>query len=211
MWSPADIADAAASALQRMEEALRSEDATEGLDDLSERTLQAGMAQAFAEAGWTVAREVRYPSRRPASRTEGARCDIVLTQGAPLAPDAPPSLFDPERPTPAEGACWIEVKAAAANDVEGPVSRYARVLAHGSVQDAATLASEPSVHHGMLLLVLFGADEAALHRDLRRWSDDALAAGLPADTPRVRCFAIRERRGNAAAAVACISVTRAAR
>lgn len=211
MWSPADIADAAAHALQRMEAALQEEQATEGLDDLPERSLQAGMAQAFAEAGWTVAREVRYPSRRPASRAEGARCDIVLTHGAPLAPDAPPSLFDPAQPTPAEGACWIEVKCAAANDVEGPVARYARVLGHGSVQDAATLASEPCVHHGLLLLVLFGADEAALQRDLRRWSDDALAAGLPADTPRVRCFPIRDRRGNGAAAVACIPVTRAMR
>lgn len=211
MWSPADIADAAAIALQRMEAALREEEATHGLDDLPERALQAGMAQAFAEAGWTVAREVRYPSRRPASRAEGARCDIVLTRGAPLAPDAPPSLFDPVEPTPAEGACWIEVKAAAANDAEGPVARYARTLAHGSVQDAATLASEPAVHHGMLLLVLFGSDESALQRDLRRWSDDALASGLPTDAPRVRCFAIRERRGNGAAAVACIPVTRGPR
>ena len=59
-----------------------------------------------------------------------------------------------DEPTPAEGACWIEVKAAAANDAEGPVARYARTLAHGSVQDAATLASEPAVHHGMLLLGL---------------------------------------------------------
>lgn len=211
MWSPADIADAAASALQRMEAALQEEQATQGLDDLPERTLQASVARAFAEAGWTVAREVRYPSRRPTSRAEGARCDIVLTQGAPLAPDAPPSLFDPPEPTPPEGACWIEVKAAAANDAEGSVSRYARVLAHASVQDAATLASEPAVRHGMLLLVLFGADDASLRRDLRRWSDDALAAGLPADAPRVRCFPIRERRGNGAAAVACIQVTRSSR
>lgn len=207
MWNPADIADAAARAVRSEAERLDAEDAVRGIDDVPERRLQALLARAFTEAGWTVEREVRYPSRRPAARSAGARCDLVLTHGAPMRPDAPASLFDPERPTPPEGACWIELKVAAARDVEGAASGYARTLSHATLQDVATLAGEPSVRHGVALLVLFGASDEALQRDVRTWSDDAAASGLPVQWPRVRSFAIRDRRGNAAAAVVAVPVS----
>lgn len=207
MWNPADIVDAAARAVMDEASRLDAEDAVRGIDEVPERALQALLAQAFAAAGWTVEREVRYPSRRPVARSAGARCDLVLTQGAPLQPDAPASLFDPEQPTPPEGACWIEVKVAAARDVEGPVAGYARTLSQGCLHDVATLAGEPCVRHGLALLVLFGESQAALRRDVSRWSDDAAASSLPVEWPRVRTFAIRDRRGNAAAAVVGVPVS----
>jgi hypothetical protein len=150
---------------------------------------------------------MRYPSARPRSRASGARCDLVLTHGTPLQPDAAPSLFDPVEPTPPEGACWIEVKMAAAMDVEGAAPGYARALSDAAIRDAATLASEPRIRHGMLLLVLFGASEAALRRDVARWIDETLATGIPVGQPRVRAIPIRDLRGNAVAATVCVPVS----
>jgi len=207
MWSPADIVDAAAEAIRRAESRLCKEQAVEGIDSLQERALQSMLEGAFTAAGWTVARETRYPSARPRSRAAGARCDLVLTHGAPLQPDAAPSLFDPVEPTPPEGACWIEVKMAAALDVEGAAPGYARALSDAAVRDAATLASEPLIRHGMLLLVLFGASEASLRRDVARWVDETLATGIPVGQPRVRALPIRDLRGNAVAAIACVPVS----
>lgn len=207
MWSPADIVDAAAEAIRQAESRLHSEQAVEGIDTMHERALQALLADAFSAAGWTVAREMRYPSARPRSRAAGARCDLVLTHGAPLQPDAAPSLFDPAEPTPPEGACWIEVKMAAAMDVEGAAPGYARALSDAAIRDAATLASEPLIRHGMLLFVLFGASESALRRDVARWIDETLATGIPVGHPRVRALPIRDLRGNAVAAIVCVPVS----
>jgi len=209
MWSPADIVDAAAAGLVRAAEAMDLEDAVRGLDDLPERQVQQTLASAFTEAGWIVAREVRYPSSRPRSKAAGARCDLVLTLDAPLRPDAEASLFDPVDPAPAESACWIEVKVAAAMDAEGASPAYARTLSHTAIADAAVLASETQLHHAMLLLVLFGRDEATLRQDVRAWADEALMAGVHTETPRVRIFALRERRGNAVAAVVGVPIRRA--
>lgn len=209
MWSPADIVEAAAAGLARAAQAMDLEDAVRGLDDLPERQVQETLAHAFAEAGWIVAREVRYPSHRPRSKAAGARCDLVLTHDAPLKPDAEASLFDPVDPTPPESACWIEVKVAAAMDVEGASPAYARTLSHTAIADAAVLASETHLHHALLLLVLFGRDEATLRQDVRTWVDEARIAGVQVETPRVRTFALRERRGNATAAVVGVPIRRA--
>ena len=124
-----------------------------------------------------------------------------------MRPDAPSTLFDPADPTPPEAACWIEVKSAAARDVEGPSSAYARTLGDAALRDAATLAGEPSIRHGMVLLILFGEGEEALRRDIARWTDETLVAGVPVGEPRVRIVEIRDLRGNAAAAVACVPVS----
>ena len=207
MWSPADIADAAAEALRQAEQGLCAEQAVRGVDSLHERALQELLERAFRAHGWTVAREVRYPSHRPRSRAAGARCDLVLTHGAPLQPDAPPTLFDPSEPTPSEQACWIEVKCAAARDAEGAASGYARTLGDAALRDAATIAGEPSIRHGMLVLVLFGVDAEAVGRDVLRWIDETLAAGVPVGQPRMRFVDIRDLRGNAVAGVACVPVT----
>lgn len=210
MWSPADIVDAAAAGLARAAQAMDLEDAVRGLDDLPERQVQETLASAFAEAGWIVAREVRYPSSRPRSKAAGARCDLVLTHDAALQPDAEASLFDPVDPAPPESACWIEVKVAAAMDVEGASAAYARTLSHTAIADAAVLASEAQLHHALLLMVLFGRDESTLRQDVRTWVDEARIAGVQAETPRVRTFALRERRGNATAAVVGVPIRCAA-
>lgn len=207
MWSPADIVETAAEAIRQAEARLREEQSVEAVDAMRERDLQALLERAFRASGWTVEREVRYPSSRPRSRASGARCDLVLTSGAPLQPDAAPSLFDPAEPTPAEGACWIEVKSAASRDVEGPTAAYARTLSDGALRDAATLAGERAIRHGMLVLVLFGTDTAALQRDLDRWIDETLATGIPVGQPRTRFVEIRDLRGNAVACVACVPVS----
>lgn len=209
MWSPADIVECAAEALAALAGDLDLEDAVRGLDDLPERQVQEALARAFAGRGWIVAREVRFPSCRPRSRSAGARCDLVLTRRAPLRPEAEASLFDPVDPEAPESACWIEVKVAAALQADGHDPNYARTLSHGAIADAAVLAREPSLHHALLVLVLFGRDETALRNDVRAWTDEAIAAGVPVDAPRLRTFALRERRGNGAAAVAAVPVRRA--
>jgi hypothetical protein len=93
--------------------------------------------------------------------------------------------------------------------VEGASASYARTLAHACVHDVATLAAEPAVRHGLALFVLFGDSDVSLRRDVQRWSDDATASGLPVEWPRVRTFAIRDRRGNAAAAIVAVPVSAA--
>lgn len=207
MWSPADIADAAAEAIRQAETRLREEQSVEGIDSIRERALQTVLEEAFRRAGWTVEREVRYPSSRPRSRAAGARCDFALTMGSAMRPDAPASLFDPAEPTPPEAACWIELKSAAARDMEGPSGAYARMLGDAALRDAATLAGEPAIRHGMVLLVLFGEGGDSLRRDIARWADETLVAGVPVGEPRVRIVAIRDLRGNAAAAVACVPIS----
>jgi hypothetical protein len=207
MWSPADIVETAAEAIRQAESRLREEQSTDTVDAMRERELQDLLGGAFRATGWTVEREVRYPSSRPRSRASGARCDLVLTNGAPLRPDAAPSLFDPMDPTPPEGACWIELKSAAARDVEGPTAAYARTLSDGALRDAATLAGERAIRHGMVMLVLFGTDASALQRDVDRWIDETLATGIPVGQPRTRFVEIRDLRGNAVACVACVPVS----
>jgi hypothetical protein len=207
MWSPADIVETAAEAIRQAESRLREEQSTDTVDAMRERELQDLLGGAFRATGWTVEREVRYPSSRPRSRASGARCDLVLTNGAPLRPDAAPSLFDPMDPTPPEGACWIELKSAAARDVEGPTAAYARTLSDGALRDAATLAGERSIRHGMVMLVLFGTDASALQRDVDRWIDETPATGIPVGQPRTRFVEIRDLRGNAVACVACVPVS----
>jgi hypothetical protein len=211
MWSPADIVEAAAEAIRQAESRLREEQSTDTVDAMRERELQDLLEAAFRATGWTVEREVRYPSCRPRSRASGARCDLVLTSGAPMRPDAAPSLFDPMDPTPPEGACWIELKSAAARDVEGPTAAYARTLSDGALRDAATLAGERAIRHGIVMLVLFGTDAPALQRDVDRWIDETLATGIPVGQPRTRFIEIRELRGNAVACVACVPVSPAPR
>jgi hypothetical protein len=58
--------------------------------------------------------------------------------------------------------------------------------------------------------VLFGRDEPSVRHDVRTWVDEALVAGVQVETPRVRTFALRERRGNATAAVVGVPIRCAA-
>jgi hypothetical protein len=95
-------------------------------------------------------------------------------------------------------------------DVEGASAAYARTLSHTAIADAAVLASEAQLHHALLLLVLFGRDEPSVRHDVRTWVDEALVAGVQVQTPRVRTFALRERRGNATAAVVGVPIRCAA-
>jgi len=209
MFSPADIVDAAADTLARAAGELDAEEAVRGIDDLSAGAVQQLLAEGFERAGWIVQREVRYPSQRRGSKATLVRCDMVLTNDAPLQSDAPATLFDRLEPTPPQGACWIEVRVAAANNVEGAERSYERTLTLGAMADAAVLASDPQIHHALLLMVLFGSVDEALHKDVARWTDEALMAGVPLQPPRVRGFHLRERRGNGAALVVGVPISRA--
>lgn len=207
-WSPADVADAAFAALRSLSERLDLEQSPYGVDMQPEKTLQAALAEGMA-ARFGVRREVHYPAAAGGSRRDGARCDLVLTQGPPLEEaGVEPGLFDPPERTPFERACWVEVKRAGMLGPEGPDPGYAATLQSMAVDDVIRLAADERVRHGMLLLVLFGGNGVDPGRDAERFVLECAGQGLPVGAPVVRRFRIQDRIGHEQAAICVVPVGR---
>ena len=209
MLSPADIADAVALGLRAHAAALDAEGAVRGLDALDELGLHPILAEALAAAGCGVHREQRYPADRgKRRRSEGERCDLVLTPDARdlRAPDVAGTLFDDPDATDLEDAFWLEVKTVSQFTPEGANRSYSSQLLSTVRRDVTKLSKEPGILHAGLLIVLFARDEQVTEHDLDIWHDRCLRRGLPVSVPARRHVPLTDRHGNAVATIAVYPV-----
>lgn len=198
-WSPADIADAVARGLELQAGALDEERAVHGLDVLDEVRLHPHIADALAAAGFGVHREERYPADRVRRRrSEGERCDFVLTPGGLdlRADDRPPTLFDAPDAVALDDAYWLEVKVVAQFTPEGPNPRYGPQLLSTVRGDVTKLSKDRGILHAGFLMVLFVADPEVALNDMAHWESRCLKLGLPIGAPSRRSLPINNRVGH---------------
>jgi len=191
-WSWPELADALAAGVARAAEAVELEQAVRGLDACSELELHPVLQAALRDAGYGVFPEQRFPrDRSQRKRSAGARCDLVVTpDGTPLDDGA---LGE---------ALWIEVKVVAQFHRQGPNRGYARALQTPVWNDVKKLASDPTIVHGLVVLVLFTVDAVTADHDLDVWRARACDRGLHL-WPRVqRSLPIGDRLGNRLCTVA---------
>ena len=209
-FSAAQIADAVEEGLRAEAARLDAEQAVRGIDALDELSLHPILARSLAAAGFGVHPEERFPADRVRlRRTEGERCDLVLTppgRGALAAPERAPTLFDPADPLPLEEAFWLEVKSVSQFALQGANAGYASALLAAVREDAAKLALDPGINHAGLLVVLCCADERVAAHDLDVAVARALESGLPLGSPHRRAFPIADRHGNGVCAIGLVPV-----
>lgn len=211
MWDLGLILGACADALRERARAFDAEHAPLGLDALDELAVHPLLAGALSGAGFGVLREQRYPAGAARTRrSEGDRCDIVLTE----APG--PGLRDPllagtlfgAKGVDPDQALWLEVKVVGQFAVTDGVSRsnpgYSGGLLHSLMNDVRKLAAEPGIAHGAALLTLYTVDQATAQHDLGQWTRIAIEKGLPISSPLTSGFALTDRIGNGYATVALI-------
>ena len=210
-WSTAEMADALEAGLRARAAADDAEGAVYGFDALDELGLHPLLAGALEAAGWGVWREQRYPGHRhKRKKSEGLRCDLVLTEGGlPLRdPEVAGTLFGGQPAAEVEEAFWLEVKTVAQFEVGGAFGRYSAELLNPVMKDVRKVGGDGVIRHGGLVLVLFTANEEVATHDLRVWHGRCLDKGLAVGLPAVRGFAITERIGNGWCAVAVFGVGR---
>lgn len=198
-WIWDAVADALAAGLGRAAADVEREQAVRGLDARAELELHPLLRDALRAAGFGVAAEVRFPRDRPRPRrTEGARCDMVLTPGGrPLEdPGAQLGLFAAADAVPLTEAAWIEVKVVAQFREGGPNRAYAAALQRPVWGDVEKLAADPDIRLAAALLLLFTADVEVATHDLGVWSAGARQRGLPLAPAVRRDVAIGDRLGN---------------
>jgi hypothetical protein len=214
-WDRALLCDIAADALAA--ENARRDDAQDlaGLDALPELALHPILRDAFREAGFGAHAEVHYPGRVGRRRSEGDRCDIVLT------PDAADALMDPAEAgtlfettgVPPREAFWIEVKCVHQHGLIAGVGRpnpgYAGSLGGPVAADVRRLAAEPAIAHAGVLLALFVESAGVGDHDIGAWAHRCLDRSLPIGAPMVRRVPIADRIGNTVCLVAMTPVGRA--
>lgn len=210
-FSPATLADALAAGLAEIERRLAEEQAVHGIDTLDELRLHPRLHEALHEAGYGVHPEQRYPCERGKQRrSEGLRCDIVLTPDRrPLCvPEASPTLFADSTAVDLDDACWIEVKVVPQHLGEGPNARYATELLGPVRADVVKLATDGLIRHAIVLLVLFTEGPEVAEHDTAAWHTRALDRGLLVGTPATRHVPIADRVGNRFCSVALFPLMR---
>ena len=198
-WCVASLADALEAGLLREECRLKTEQAISGLDARDELSLHAQLAEDLAATGLGVHREVRYPvARRHRRRTQGDRCDLVLTpENRPLEiPEAETTLFSNEDAVALEDAFWLEVKVVSQFTEEGSNQGYSSQLLSTVKEDIAKLSKDRGILHAGLLILLFTADPTIAEHDLGIWQDRCLEKSLPISAPSSRVIPISDRLGN---------------
>ncbi len=207
-WSTADLADAIDTGLRASAAADDAEQAVYGFDHLDELGLHPLLQEALRAAGYGVWPEQRYPSDWQRRRSEGKRCDIVLTpDDKPLRePQVKGTLFDSVDACDPEEAYWLEVKSVAQYETGGPFARYSAELLAPVAADVQKLWGDGRIFHAGLLLVLFTADRDVAEHDIAAWHRRCLDRGYPVATPATRGFEITERVGNGYCAAALFGV-----
>lgn len=209
IWSCADIADAVVHGLKARAAADDLGQVVYGFDHLDELGLHPLLHEALRAQGLGVIPEQRYPDDRgKPRRSEGRRCDVVLTQGGmPLRdPDVRGTLFDAQPAIDPEHAYWLEVKTVAQYETSGPFHRYSSELLSTVTQDVKKIWSDSVIRHGGLLVVLFTQNQRIAEHDLLTWHERCMDKGFPVNPPALRGFTITERIGNAWCSVAVFGV-----
>jgi hypothetical protein len=210
-WRWDEIADALATGVAAASAEVELEQAVRGLDARLELELHPVLREGLRGAGYGVAAEVRFPRDRGLRRrSEGVRCDMVVTPGGrPLAdPEAQLGLFAPADAVALVDAAWLEVKVVAQHNERGPNRAYAAALQRPVWKDIAKLAADPHILHGAAVLVLFTADAAIAGHDLDVWSSGASVRGLRLQPREQRSVAIGDRLGNRLCTVAVLPLER---
>lgn len=204
MWSAREVCEVCAAGLRARGEALDAEQSPYGLDALGEIEVQDALAAALGAHGWGLIREARYPAiaGRP-RRSEGERCDMVLTEraGEPLLdPLMEGTLFAGKGVPPSE-AMWLEVKLARQFAIVGGVAAanpgYSGEVLTRATADVRKLAHEPGAGARACVLVMFTRDQATAEHDVVAWAHRCLDEGLPIGSPEREGFGVSERIGNA--------------
>jgi len=208
-WSTSQIADAVEAGLRCCAQDADLEQAVYGIDALDELGLHPLIHDALRGHGYGVWPEQRYPDdRHRVKRSEGLRCDIVLTDaGLPLRdPLIKGTLFDDQPASDPDAAYWLEVKTVAQFEVSGPFPRYSAELLSPVIKDIKKIWSDGTIRHGGLLLVLFTQTQEIAEHDLAAWHTRCLDRGLPVGPLAVRGFSINDRIGNAWCAMAVFGI-----
>ncbi len=210
-WSHHDLADALAAGLVRATEEIELEQAVRGLDAHRELELHPLLHAGLRAAGYGVHPEQRFPrEREKRRRSEGSRCDIVLTPaGRPLFDAAAQlGLFAPADAVALRDALWLEVKSVAQFRELAANRAYAAALQRPVWKDVEKLASDPGIAHAAVLLILFTADEVIAEHDLGVWEARASARGLPIGPRLRRSLAINDRIGHRLCTLAVFPIER---
>ncbi len=213
MWRERDILSACAEGLRAAAQACDDEQSPYGIDALAELAVQGALRGGLLAAGYGVHAEVRLPNRASLPRrSEGERCDIVLTErpGEPLADPLDAGTLFSGSGVPMDDAFWIEVKAAhqfALVDGVAQASRaYSSQLLTAAVRDVNKLATQ-RLAFAAVLLVAFTADEETARHDIAAWAHRCLDVELPIGSPMRESFPITDRIGNQVCTVALTRVS----
>lgn len=210
-WAWDHLADALAAGLAAAEAELALEQAVHGLDLRRELDLHPALWTGLRAAGYGVTPEQRFPrDRGKRRRSEGARCDIVVTPDArPLAGDvAQLGLFAATDAVDLMDALWLEVKVIAQFHPLGPNRAYAQALQQPVWKDVRKLIADDGIRDAGVVLVVFTADLATADHDLGVWAARARARGLPLSPREQRHLAIGDRLGNRVCTVALFPIQR---
>jgi len=204
-WSTANLADALADGLARCAREDNLGQVVYGFDALDELGLHPLLHEAFRQAGYGVWPEQRYPGDwNKSKKSEGKRCDIVLTEPPvtgqeplPLRdPDIKNTLFDSQPATDPQDAYWLEIKTVAQHETSGPFTRYSSELLSTVVQDIKKLWNDGVITHAGLGIILFTETQVIAEHDLSAWHNQCLEKGYPVATPSIRHLPITNRIGN---------------
>ncbi|RMD63243.1 MAG: hypothetical protein D6824_05545 [Planctomycetota bacterium] len=208
-----EVCCVAAHALDLRARQLDEEQSPYGLDALDERALCDVLRAGFADAGFGVVAEAPYPSAHSkARRSEGERCDIVLTPSParPLAADPRAGPLFAASGVPAAEAIWLEVKVAMqfalTDGVAGPSRRYTTQLLRETTADIRKLACEEGLGLAAALLIHCTASLDIAQHDLNALVERCLRRRLPIDSPIVERRPLTDRLGNTLLSVAALRV-----
>lgn len=216
-WDVYQILDAVADGFEAVARQHDLEQAVYGIDALDELGLHPLIRNALLNADFGVWPEQRFPSdrgKKPSRRrrkSEGQRCDIVLTRhpDQPLVdPEAEATLFAPPDSLSLEAAFWLEIKTVSQYTTEGPFAHYGKELLNPVARDIRKLASDRLIFNSALLLVLFNESEETAQHDIAAWEKRSLQKGYPVGAPIVRSFPITDRLGNAHTSIILVPVRR---
>jgi len=215
VWDLESIADLIEEGLRAAAGRLDREQAVLGVDALDELGHHPVLRRALGAGDYGVWAEQRLPGgsgRR--RRSEGERCDIVLTDraGARLIdPLLEGTLFGHLGSAP-EDALWLEVKVVGQFALFEGFARanpaYSSVLLQDVARDVRKLSSDERIAWGAVVIVLYAKDRETAEHDLGALRTRAVERGLPVSAPVVRGFGITDRMGNGWCCVGVVRVHR---
>ena len=198
-WHCGDLTDAIILGLQQRIDLDRESQVVRGIDALDEVSLHPLLEDSLRKAGYGVFREQRYPhARTRKSKSEGRRCDLVLTHHKrPLQdPAASATLFEDPQAVPLQKAFWLEVKTVSQFTESGPNASWTSELLGTVRHDISKLANDQEIAHAGLLILLWVEDARIATHDFAVWQDRCLAKNLPIGAPSERQVSIQDRLGH---------------